>query len=299
MAATWKTVRVFISSTFRDMQAERDWLVKRVFPALRQKLEPLRIHLVDIDLRWGITREQAENDQVLGLCLQQIDECRPFFLGLLGARYGWVPTKFPVEVGKRYGWTQHQTGKSVTELEILHGVLNDPAMQERALFCFRSETFLDQIRDEQQRRVYVEGATGTELRELGDEEAERRASIRRHQLADLKNRIRALSPPMPLFDGYPCVWDAGAADAVTTQPGRLGGLTEFGNWVIETLERTILDTEELQEHLAAARSSVRDELAEERDFHERYIETRTRVYVGRQNLQDELRDFVAGVEAKP
>lgn len=32
MNTTWKTVRVFISSTFRDMQAERDWLVKRVFP---------------------------------------------------------------------------------------------------------------------------------------------------------------------------------------------------------------------------------------------------------------------------
>ncbi len=118
MSTTWKTVRVFISSTFRDMQAERDWLVKRVFPALRQRLEPHRVPLVDIDLRWGITRQQADNDQVLGLCLQQIDECRPFFLGLLGGRYGWVPSKFPVEVGKRYGWTQHHTGKSVTELEI-------------------------------------------------------------------------------------------------------------------------------------------------------------------------------------
>ena len=91
MGATWKTVRVFISSTFRDMQAERDYLVKRVFPALRQKLEPNRINLVAIDLRWGITREQADNDQVLGLCLQQIDECRPFFVGLLGGRYGSVP----------------------------------------------------------------------------------------------------------------------------------------------------------------------------------------------------------------
>ena len=117
MNQTWKTVRVFISSTFRDMHAERDYLVKRVFPALRQRLEPHRINLVDIDLRWGITREQADNDQVLGLCLQQIDECRPFFVGLLGGRYGWVPSKFPVEVGKRYGWTQHNTGKSVTELE--------------------------------------------------------------------------------------------------------------------------------------------------------------------------------------
>jgi len=36
-------VRVFISSTFRDMQAERDHLVRFVFPRLREetlKLDP-------------------------------------------------------------------------------------------------------------------------------------------------------------------------------------------------------------------------------------------------------------------
>lgn len=37
MSANWKTVRVFISSTFRDMQAERDHLVRFVFPRLRRK----------------------------------------------------------------------------------------------------------------------------------------------------------------------------------------------------------------------------------------------------------------------
>jgi hypothetical protein len=30
-----RMVRVFVSSTFRDMQTERDELVKRVFPGLR------------------------------------------------------------------------------------------------------------------------------------------------------------------------------------------------------------------------------------------------------------------------
>jgi len=35
MNATHKTVRVFISSTFRDMHAERDHLVAVVFPELR------------------------------------------------------------------------------------------------------------------------------------------------------------------------------------------------------------------------------------------------------------------------
>ena len=38
MPATWKTVRAFVSSTFRDMQAERDHLVRFVFPRLREEL---------------------------------------------------------------------------------------------------------------------------------------------------------------------------------------------------------------------------------------------------------------------
>src|SRR3954454_17612476 len=102
MPSIWKTVRVFLSSTFRDMHAERDHLVKVVFPALRERLEPYRDHLVDVDLRWGVTREQAESDQALGLCLQQIDECRPFFVGLLGERYGWVPSRFPSDTLARF-----------------------------------------------------------------------------------------------------------------------------------------------------------------------------------------------------
>ena len=37
MARPWRTVRVFISSTFRDMHAERDHLVRIVFPELRER----------------------------------------------------------------------------------------------------------------------------------------------------------------------------------------------------------------------------------------------------------------------
>ena len=35
---TWRNVRVFVSSTFRDMQAERDYLVKVVFPGLGREV---------------------------------------------------------------------------------------------------------------------------------------------------------------------------------------------------------------------------------------------------------------------
>ena len=56
MTATWKTVRVFISSTFRDMQAERDHLVRFVFPKLRQELllrrnVKLLLHTRFVDVR--------------------------------------------------------------------------------------------------------------------------------------------------------------------------------------------------------------------------------------------------------
>ena len=74
MASSWKTVRVFISSTFRDMQAERDHLVRFVFPRLREELLPRRIHLVDVDLRWGVTGEQEASE----VCREVINECSRF-----------------------------------------------------------------------------------------------------------------------------------------------------------------------------------------------------------------------------
>ena len=87
MPARWKTVRVFISSTFKDMQAERGHLVRFVFPRLREELLKRRIHFVDVDLRWGVTSEQDVSEVCRGI----IDECRPRFLCILGGRYGWTP----------------------------------------------------------------------------------------------------------------------------------------------------------------------------------------------------------------
>ena len=87
MNAAWKTIRVFISSTFRDMQAERDWLVRFVFPRLKERLLKYRIHFVDVDLRWGVTGDEDAGE----VCREVIGECRPRFIGMLGGRYGWVP----------------------------------------------------------------------------------------------------------------------------------------------------------------------------------------------------------------
>jgi telomerase protein component 1 len=271
----WRTVRVFISSTFRDMHAERDHLVKVVFPALRERLEKHRIHLVDIDLRWGVTREQAENDRVLELCLQQIDECRPFFIGILGERYGWLPTRLPGDAVKKFGWLQHHTGKSVTELEILYGVLQNPEMRGRALFCLRDPNSLRAVPERLRHDIFAETD-----------------SDRITKLKDLKRRIRHSG--YPVFDNYPARWDPEARDRESRSHGRLVNLTEFGDRVRDFLWAGIQEQYQLRETPAAEGAS--DPLAEELDFHKRFIEARLRVYVGRESVNESLRKYVAGDE---
>ena len=84
-----RSVRIFLTSTFRDYGGERHLLVTKVFPILRAKLKDRFVELVDVDLRWGITVQQAERGEVLPICLAEIDRARPYFIGMLGDRYGW------------------------------------------------------------------------------------------------------------------------------------------------------------------------------------------------------------------
>lgn len=56
-----RAIRIFISSTFHDMHAERDYLVRHAFPERRARFRTHQIELVEVDLRWGITRSQAES----------------------------------------------------------------------------------------------------------------------------------------------------------------------------------------------------------------------------------------------
>jgi hypothetical protein len=56
MTRTWKTLRIFISSTFRDMHAERDHLVRIVFPELKERCRKKHVHLIDVDLRWNVAQ---------------------------------------------------------------------------------------------------------------------------------------------------------------------------------------------------------------------------------------------------
>ncbi len=88
-----KQVRVFISSTFRDMHAERDHLVTVVLPELRERVERLGLEFLDVDLRWGVPAKDLNGETANSWesCRQWIDWVEPFFVCILGQRYGWVP----------------------------------------------------------------------------------------------------------------------------------------------------------------------------------------------------------------
>jgi hypothetical protein len=141
-----RVIRVFISSTFRDMKEEREILVKRVFPQLRKMCEERQVTWGEVDLRWGITEEQKAEGKVLPICLEEIKRCRPYFIGLLGERYGWIPGEIPQDIIDREPWLKEHLSHSVTELEILHGVLNNPDMAEHAFFYFRDPQYLQNLR---------------------------------------------------------------------------------------------------------------------------------------------------------
>lgn len=164
---TWQNLYIFISSTFNDMHAERDYLVKRVFPELRIWCAERRIKLIDIDLRWGVSEKDAtENKRVVDVCLQNIDKCRPFFLCFLGQRRGWVPQTSDVNVktAQNYPELEHFLGKqSITELEIIHALMR-PLDQvhehvRHAFFYFRTPDYLSQISSPGIRNLFAPSET--------------------------------------------------------------------------------------------------------------------------------------------
>ena len=112
-----RVIRVFVSSTFRDMQAERDELVKRTFPQLRKLCEERNVVWSEVDLRWGMTEEESKQGKVIEICLDEIERCRPFFIGLLGERYGWTPEKFEVSDDEKFEWLNKYQRHSVTAKE--------------------------------------------------------------------------------------------------------------------------------------------------------------------------------------
>ena len=96
-----KTIKFFISSTFKDFEAERNILQKFVFPKLKELCNKKGFGFQPIDLRWGIQEEAGLDQQTMNICLNEIKrsshEPRPNLLILVGQRYGWIPLPYEIK----------------------------------------------------------------------------------------------------------------------------------------------------------------------------------------------------------
>jgi hypothetical protein len=145
-----RVLRIFLSSPFGGMEYERETLVSKFMPQLRNRCERAGVHFAFVDLRWGITEDEAKASKLIEICLREIDRSNVFF-GFYGLRYGsvdlgtpetrWVAdnidyaAQFP-----EYAWLRQWSRRSITELEFRCGTLNNPTKRP-SFFFFRNEEF--------------------------------------------------------------------------------------------------------------------------------------------------------------
>lgn len=130
---------IFVSSTFKDMQAERDIIRQKVFPAINKAAGCHNDHIEFCDLRWGIDtlnqNEQEASIKIMNVCLNELGRSDDLMVVLLGDRYGWIPGAGYLQ---KLQETQNITSKiecmSATAFEIEHGVFH---RNKRALVYFR------------------------------------------------------------------------------------------------------------------------------------------------------------------
>ncbi|XP_022099088.1 uncharacterized protein LOC110983816 isoform X2 [Acanthaster planci] len=266
-------VRPFISSTFLDFSEERDHLVKRIFPQLHSLCHQRGSHFSPVDLRWGINEEQSQSGHVISLCLDYVNSCSPFFICLLGERYGshrpqdakplqpgtdmdkkdltWLDKNYLVAAANGHNWVLQEAYQccSVTELEIIQAAyLND---SQYCRFYFRDVrhiedkfTDLSQVEREGQLQAYRSENAKTEL-----------------LVRDLKRRLVNKGLPVRFFR--------------TTE--------ELGEKVLQDW-KSIID--QLFPPLHDVTSDVDSEQFHEWMAHEAYAETRRRVFVQTSHISE-------------
>lgn len=289
--SSWKTVRVFVSSTFHDMHAERDYLAKVCFPRLRQWCEEHRLHFVDVDLRWGITREEAESGKAVEICLHQIDECRPLFVCLLGERYGSVTS---AEANLLAGVDPAEP-HSITHLEILHAAFNArlPEAPCEPFFYFRDPAALPRP-EALNAEAPVRQAYATTY--FQPQPAPGEPDLR-ERLSVLKERISDSFGPAGRVRRYRAHWDSNIRNqTIPFVPGQLAGLEGFGQRV-ETDLRSAIEAR-FPDHLSRPDEPL-GPAQQEQVLQDDFIASRIQIHAPDLQLQNSIDVYMAGEKNSP
>ncbi|XP_039262627.2 telomerase protein component 1-like [Styela clava] len=224
----WRTVRVFISSTIKDMLSERDALVHKVFPVLRESAKKLRLNVIETDLRWGITGEDSRYDRSVGICLQEVRKC-DIFICMLGERYGWMPKDYGFP-DKGSEWLEdYPKGRSITEIEIAQAEFS----KKDCYFYLRDSTDIKKFMPKSMKPTFFE-----------------QTSNKKSKLRDLKQRIEDKYMDSHVQTYYP-TWE-GIVDEVPI----VRDLNQFEDMILSDMMKGLKKIQRNDAHSKNENSSV-------------------------------------------
>lgn len=306
----WKTVRVFLSSTFVDMHGERDCLINEVFPEINNRVKSHYVRVVPVDLRWGVSSE--ETNSIQSTCLNEIDHCRtkstclPWFVGLRGRRLGWVQTKYQpptdFESPDKLKWVppfwESETPQSITSMEVYHAFVGATAPTDdivRSLFVFRQNSFEKDCPENMKWLFDFEYLPKDKEGQLDKEVQHQYAYVPQYSrysddYEKLQKQIRDTPFPKAIFN-YPCNFKE--AKLTGQLPwgkkfgvGSVGALDEFRDFITNTL------TDSIQAEFPYPGDLTPQE--RETAKHSSLIEDRAEGFVGRTELLQKMLDYCQG-----
>ena len=266
LESSWRTVRVFVSSTFNDFHGERDALTRVVFPALNNRAKSRRVRVVPVDLRWGLTAEDTSDSGLGALehCLLEIETSRPFFMALLGERYGWIPPNYRVSETKEFQWVKSfEDGHSITAMEIYHGFLRKQYTPVHAMVYNRDKAFIEDIPDTKNEQGWSRRGVFAWDYPGQDDVFERREQLRR----DCEDH------PYSKYRTYNTQYGGEDEEGKPT----VTGLAEFESMVLEDLWEAVKAE-------FPPPPPPPSELAVERAYHLHFVENRSQNFIGRRKL---------------
>jgi len=209
--------------------------------------------------------------------LEEINRCHPYFIGMLGERYGWSPSDDGLTVrqenepesGKHIRINNHELKEkvrewneaeaSVTSMEIMLGVLENKAQQEYSYFYFRDKELTKKLFYE---AIISEPSTS----ESAFLEAEQ--SSKYQKLTALKERIRKKAGSWHVY-----INKENGSDTYNS-------VKEFGEQVRANLKDII-------DELFPEGAKISD-IQRERNFHTAFARSRLESYIPNENVFQEL-----------
>lgn len=91
-----KVVRIFTSSTFTDTRVERNALMSKIYPKLREVCQEQGYEFHVVDMRWGVHDPCSDDHRTSEISLKELKACQrlstgPNFVTFLCQKYGYCP----------------------------------------------------------------------------------------------------------------------------------------------------------------------------------------------------------------